>query len=496
MDYESMTKEQLKEQLKKEVMKRKQAEQALKESEDRFNFILKKLPIVVFAQDKNLHYKWLYNPDSGLLYKGILDKFGAEIISLLNSTSLNKLKHQVLNSGNGQRQEIEVEGKGKTLYFDINIEPLADNDGNIIGITVMAMDISAYKKLEQTVREAEECYRHLVELSPDVIAVHSQQGELIFINKAGVELLGLKSKDEIIGKRVIDYVHPATREITRNKIQFMLNNQMPVPLFCQKLVRVDGAIIDVEATGTPLIFKGKKAIQVIMRDVGERKRFEEEMARLERFNIIGQMAAGLAHEIRNPMTTVRGFLQILMEKKECHPYKEYYDLMIEELDRANDIITRFLSISKSKSNCKVAKNLNEIIKTLYPMIQAEALKSEVTLKLELDDHIPDLQLDENEIRQLLLNLIRNGFEAMSPGKSLTIKTCFNDEDVVLSVQDEGSGIDSQILSKIGTPFFTTKDNGTGLGLAVIRSIAARHNAVDIIETRPEGTIISIRFKTD
>jgi Signal transduction histidine kinase, nitrogen specific len=205
------------------------------------------------------------------------------------------------------------------------------------------------------------------------------------------------------------------------------------------------------------------------------------------------MAAGIAHEIRNPMTTVRGFLQILGKKERYSSDMEFLNLMVEELDRANSIITEFLSLAKNKAVEFKTKNLNEIVKVLYPLITADAALNDKYLKLELSE-IPNLLLDEKEIRQLILNLTRNGLEAMTRGCCLVIKTYVDNNEVVLAVIDQGRGIDLQLIDKISTPFFTTKDNGVGLGLATCYSIANRHNAKINFDTGADGTIFYVRFK--
>jgi PAS domain S-box-containing protein len=216
---------------------------------------------------------------------------------------------------------------------------------------------------------------------------------------------------------------------------------------------------------------------------------EKEMVRFDRLNIMGEMAAGIVHEIRNPMTTVRGFLQ--MSKDSSLP--EYIDIMIEELDRAHNIITEFLSVSKSHPTKRKLKDLNSIVKILYPLIQAKAMCSNNYVGLELGE-CPPLKLDEKEIRQLILNLSLNGIEAMSAGGILTIKTYLEGDEVVLEIQDQGCGIKEELLEKIGTPFFSTKVHGTGLGLSVSHSVAARHNAEIKVKTSQQGTIFLVRFR--
>jgi len=166
--------------------------------------------------------------------------------------------------------------------------------------------------------------------------------------------------------------------------------------------------------------------------------------------------------------------------------------MIEELDRANSIITEHLSLAKNKAVSKEYLNLNNILRALFPLIQADAMLSDMYVHMGLKE-IPDLLLDEKEIRQLILNMVRNGLEAMSLGSRITIRTFVEGCEVVLAVQDQGHGIETYVLEKIGTPFFTTKDSGTGLGLAVCYSIVARHNAAIRVDTGPTGTSFYVGF---
>ncbi|MEN6461167.1 MAG: ATP-binding protein [Syntrophomonas sp.] len=218
----------------------------------------------------------------------------------------------------------------------------------------------------------------------------------------------------------------------------------------------------------------------------------EMQQRVDRLNLVGEMAASIGHEIRNPMTSVRGFLQMFEDK--YIEDKEYLNLMIEELDRANIIIGEFLSLARNRIVELKPTNLNTIIIIILPLLQANAMVQEKSITIETED-IPDILLDGKEIRQLIHNLVRNGLESMSAGGEVTIRTFMENGDVVLAIQDQGHGINSEILEKLGTPFFTTKEQGTGLGLAVCYGIAARYNAKIDIESNLTGTTFYVRFKS-
>ncbi|MBP2650664.1 MAG: diguanylate cyclase [Firmicutes bacterium] len=221
---------------------------------------------------------------------------------------------------------------------------------------------------------------------------------------------------------------------------------------------------------------------------------EQANAQLQ-YNVIGEMAAALGHEVRNPMTTVRGYLQLFQQKELFSIYNKQLSTMIEELDRANSIITEFLSLSKRKLVEMKCGNINNVLNDLFPLLQATALPHGHDIRMATGI-IPNIEFDNKEIRQLIINLVRNGLEAMQRSGVLTISTSFNadDNEIILRVQDTGPGISPEIMNQLGTPFITTKDKGTGLGLSICYRIADRHGAKITITTGTTGTTFNVKFK--
>lgn len=312
-------------------------------------------------------------------------------------------------------------------------------------------------------------------ISPGIEVITGIPSEL-FINKKPSEVYGTidKAADmELYIKKILEGQETKTE-------YFEFKGQGRVTMYLVRMIpekEPDGSVRNVLA---------------IARDITEFRNMQKEIEKLDRLNLVGEMAAGIGHEVRNPLTTVRGLLQLMEMREDNSNAKEKYQLMIEEIDRANSIITAFLSLAKNKNVVLKECSLSDILRTLLPLLEAEALleSKSVTMELESDSTI---FADDKEIRQMLLNLARNGFEAMQPGGVLEIYTVDAADKVQLIIRDSGKGIPELILEKIGTPFITTKESGTGLGLPVCYSIAARHKAEVRVETSGLGTSFFISF---
>jgi PAS domain S-box-containing protein len=360
---------------------------------------------------------------------------------------------------------------------------------------LLRKSLSSLKKEIKARKKANEKMYQLtraVELSPSIIIITDFKGNIEYTNQKFKKVTGFSS-DDVLNKSIDKLIINLDQE--QHVWDAVSSGEEWSGELCSK--KKSGELFWERVSVLPL--RNNENIIThflkVSEDITEHKQMEREIARLDKLNLVGEMAAGIGHEIRNPLTTVRGFLQFLATKEECTKYKSYYSLMIEELDRANSIITEYLSLAKDKPLKFNKINLNLIITTLFPLIQADALKRNNNANLELKD-IPDLLLDENEIRQLILNLIRNALEAMPSSGNLIIRTFSDINNVILEIQDEGGGIPLEALDKIGTPFFTTKDDGTGLGLAVCYSIAARHDAKIDVKTSSTGTTFSVRFQLE
>lgn len=219
------------------------------------------------------------------------------------------------------------------------------------------------------------------------------------------------------------------------------------------------------------------------------------MNHVERLSLVGQMAAGITHEIRNPMSVVRGFLQ-LMKEQSPSSLDHYYRIVMEELDRANCIINDFLSIAQNQVVNMERCSLHDIIKELTPLLWADANLRGQSIEVGLDEQVPSLFLNAKEIKQVILNLARNGMEAMDGKGQLTLQTKLTPSGVEMIVKDTGMGIPSALKEKLFEPFYTTKVQGTGLGLALCLSIVERHGGNITVESEEgSGTAVIVFFRS-
>lgn len=213
---------------------------------------------------------------------------------------------------------------------------------------------------------------------------------------------------------------------------------------------------------------------------------------LQKIDMVGQLGVAVGHEIRNPLTTVRGFLQMLDAEKNYEGAQEYFSLMIEEIDKADATIGTLINLAHNKANHPELQNLNNIIDEHLNEGVLLSKPSKIQIKTRLNE-ISDVLLDKTEITELIDNLLSNAIEAMPEGGTITLSTTNGNNEVLLTVQDQGIGISGATARKIGIPFFSTKEDSAGLGLAICYSIARRHSArIEFIST-PRGTRFTVRF---
>ncbi len=235
---------------------------------------------------------------------------------------------------------------------------------------------------------------------------------------------------------------------------------------------------------------------LMFKDVTNLRSLEEQVQRSDRLAMIGQIAAGTAHEIRNPLTSIRGFLQVLkktFEEKGMSKERGYTDIMLTEITRINELVNEFLLLSKPKHVSFGAVDLSGVIGEILPIINNEAILHNVSVHYEPLSHMPRVVADGELLKQVFLNICKNGIEAMGEGGRLVIaERCnFGDRRVYVDIRDTGPGIPPFLIDKIFDPFFTTKEEGTGLGLSICQRIIHDIGGTIRVSSKGFGTTFTV-----
>jgi signal transduction histidine kinase len=218
----------------------------------------------------------------------------------------------------------------------------------------------------------------------------------------------------------------------------------------------------------------------------------EDLRQKEKLALVGQLATSIGHEIRNPLASLKGFTQLQHEK---YPEdKEFFKIMENEIERINTIVNDLMYLGKPKTVTLVKHDIKEIIEYVVKILNPIAQSNNVNIKMNID-HLPLINSDQNQLKQAFINLIKNAIESMPMGGDVCISSKVNEsETIVIMIEDEGLGIEEEKLSKIGQPFFTTKEDGNGLGLLVTFNIIEKHNGkINYNSILGKGTIVEIHL---
>lgn len=348
-------------------------------------------------------------------------------------------------------------------------------------------------QLKKTIEEKSSVKEHLesvINQTADAIYVVDIYRNIIEVNKAFEELYGWRN-DEVIGRKLnIIPNHLEFEELER--IQQILNGKHPQPMETVH-VRKDGSLVEVSINTSTVRDKEGHIVSLISvsRDMTERNRMEELLRRSEKLTTVGELAAGVAHEIRNPLTTLRGFMQLQKENKKLN--ERHIDIMLSEIDRINLIVSEFLILAKPQAVVYQEKDIRLIIEDVVSLLDSQAHLCDTEFKYELPDAEVRVHCEENQLKQVFINLFKNAMEAMPLGGIITISFSISDSNYVqISIQDQGVGIPEEMLSKLGEPFFSNKESGTGLGLMISQRIIQGHKGILEVESKVNiGTLIKI-----
>ncbi|MFD0590545.1 PAS domain S-box protein [Paenibacillus sp. GCM10027627] len=360
-------------------------------------------------------------------------------------------------------------------------------------INAMSQNLSIYmNKLRKAFEENRRMKEHLesfINHSNDAIHLMDLEGKVIQVNRAFEQLFGYEEAD-VLGMR-FPTIPDTHRMEKRQMIGLLLaGKQLPA----QETVRVTrlGEIIPVSVTVSPIRDSDGtiRAFASICRDMRSRNRMEELLRRSEKLTTVGQLAAGVAHEIRNPLTTLRGFLQLQMQSKSLN--LSHVGLMLSELDRINLIVGEFLILAKPQATKFVTKDVRDVLHDVLRFLDSEAHLHNIVFHTVITEEECLISCEENQLKQVFINLLKNAIEAMPSGGPIHISIHRKKTGIAISITDEGVGIPENMISKIGDPFFTGKETGTGLGIMVSQRIINTHQGtLDIQSQENVGTSVKL-----
>lgn len=341
--------------------------------------------------------------------------------------------------------------------------------------------------------------RHVIDSLTSGLTTTDVDGRIVTFNRSAVAITGIAARDAI-GRSVIDVL--SLPEQFRQA--FRANEgRLPLPRMEWLYTRPDGQQIELGSSTAPLVTpRGETGFLVTFQDVTEARKHEREARIQQRLAAVGEMAAGIAHEIRNPLASMAGSIQILRQELPLSPdQSQLMDIVLRESERLNETIRSFLAFARPQRQNSVPVDIRRVVTDAARLLENS---SELTDRHQISVDVPAdevlLDADEGQLRQIVWNLATNGLRAMPTGGRLTlaIKQRVLDDrlsrEVVLSVGDEGTGIAAEDLDGIFQPFRGAFSRGTGLGLSIVRRIIAEYGGeIQMTSERGEGTTVNVRF---
>lgn len=335
---------------------------------------------------------------------------------------------------------------------------------------------------------SESMYSQIIEYSVETIIIHVDH-KILYINQSGANFLK-GQKEDFIGRSVLNFFQDDMKDMIRGRIEKAMSGNESTNLIEQTITRFDGSVVDVELYCHPVQFGNRRAIQTVLRDITVRKETEKMLNDRQKLASIGQIAAGIAHEVKNPLTSVKGFLQLLKENN-AHPY---LSTMESELEKAIDTLQNLLQVSRPNLyeeeivEIDVCKELNSIVFLFQDKLY------NVELEMDIRDCRKHIYGKKNLYLKAFFNLIKNAIESMPTKGKLRIEHYFQDELVNIKIIDTGVGIPKDKLNLLGTPFYSSKSDGTGLGLTQVFTTINDHGGqMTVSSVVGQGTTFHLKL---
>ncbi|MDV2682831.1 ATP-binding protein [Alkalihalophilus lindianensis] len=380
-----------------------------------------------------------------------------------------------------------------TMYHEKHLKNLTEIERNrLISIEVenenLVMNNKRLAKANKLIARKRSEYRKLLQEIP--VALLITKGEtLCYANVEAMQDLVLSEIDFKKNKRIFDVLHIQDKEVEKEWMR-VLHSNIDMTIKEVNVTLHTGQKKTYRLKSIPTWYGGEEASIHTFIDLTQSKEYENHLIRSEKLNIAGQIAAGIAHEIKNPLTSIKGFYHLI---KTGLVKDHFYKIIDDELDRIEQIANEFLILAKPHLEANSIHAIDQIIEEVKTLLETQAIMKGIEITTTYDDSPLLVDCEETKIKQLFVNLIKNSLEAMNHGH-IEIKVKKREDDVEVKVIDDGHGISADDLRKINEPFFTTKKAGTGLGLLICDKIINSHGGSKCIESEEGvGTTYTVRF---
>jgi PAS domain S-box-containing protein len=351
------------------------------------------------------------------------------------------------------------------------------------------------KAYSEKLRRTYDFQKNLIRGSIDGIIATDNAGNIVIFNEGAEKIIGYAS-EEVIRKMALVDLYPAGRAKKIEKALYGHSYGGPGKLadYETTILNKDGKEIPIWLSAS-IIYEDEEAIGAVgfFRDLSERKKLEKKVLESERLATIGQGVSYISHEIKNPLMLIGGFAQQVLRKiSQNGKNKEKLEIIIKEVARLEEFLSEVTDITKPSQPKKIMTSINSVVEEVSAFLNEELRVRHVVFQTFLDPQIPEISVDPKQMRQVLINVMKNAMEAIPEGGQLSVTTQLQGDNIELRIMDTGKGITPEDLKTVFDPFFTTKIKGTGLGLAISRKIVEDHEGrISIESTSGDGTVCII-----
>jgi two-component system NtrC family sensor kinase len=467
-----------------DITERKQAAERLRQSEERYRTILEQMEDAYFEVDLGGHLAFVNNSvcrDLGYSREELMGKNYKDFTAEEDIESLFRVFNEVYRTGvpNKGFPWKTTRKDGSHGFAETSVSLLKNEQGETIGFRGVGRDITERKRAEEKVRQSEEQYRALFETSgTGMIVLDAETTKVAMLNRAAANIFGLRSAEEAIGVDPLDFIPAEGKDIALQLIKQGLAQDLR-QTYELRAVSKAGKEIWISGTAAKITHDGRLARLISFTDITEQKKQTELLMMTDRLASIGELAAGAAHELNNPLASVIGLSELLMERDTPDYIRKDLAMIRSEAQRAANVTSNLLTFARKHRPVKRPTQINDVIEDVLKL-RAYAHKSN---SIEIERHIapdlPEIPIDRFQMQQVFLNIVINSeyfmIQAHNRG-TLTITTKTQNGSVGVSFADDGPGIPPENLKRIFDPFFTTKEagKGTGLGLSICHGIVAAH----------------------